>query len=193
MKLLQSVVMSLVLAVSVGASADTYVIDDAEKGAHAFLQFRVKHLGYSWLWGRFDDFTGEFTYDPKKPEASTVSVDINTLSLDSNHGLRDKHLKSKDYLNFDKYTKASFKSTKYTPTGEKTAKLVGDLTLAGVTKPITIDVDVVGGGKDPWGGYRQGFEGRTVLNPADFGFKLGKLGEAGTHVEMFISIEGIKK
>jgi len=72
--------------------------------------------------------------------------------------------------------------------------LVGDLTLAGVTKSITIDIDVVGGGKDPWGGYRQGFEGRTVLNPADFGMKhLSKLGEAGSHVEMFISIEGIKQ
>jgi len=173
--------------------SDTYVIDDSKSGSHSFIQFRAKHLGFSWLYGRFNEFSGEFTYDPNKPETNKVSVNINTLSLDSNHALRDKHLKSSDYVNFDKYSTASFVSTKYTVTGEKTATLEGNLTLAGVTKPISMDLDVIGGGKDPWGGVRQGFEGRFVLNPKEFGIDLSKLGEVATHVEMTISIEGIKK
>lgn len=179
---------------STSSFADTYVIDDSTMNSHAFVQFRVKHLGFSWLWGRFDNFSGEFTYDPNKPEASTVSVTLDTTSLNSNNALRDKHLKSEKYLNFSKYSTATFVSTRFSPTGENTATLTGNLTLAGVTKPLSIDVEVIGGGTDPWGGTRQGFEGRALLNPQDFGLtNAAALGEAGTHVELYISVEGVKK
>jgi polyisoprenoid-binding protein YceI len=179
-------------AASVYSQAADYVIDT--KGAHAFVQFRVKHLGYSWLYGRFNEFSGEFSYDEAKPEASKIFVDINTTSLDSNHAERDKHLRSKDFLDTDKFPTAKFVSTAYKPTGAKTAQLTGDLTLHGVTKSITIDVEHIGGGSDPWGGYRNGFEGRTTIKGADFGIDMAKkLGPASGEIEMFLTVEGIRK
>ncbi|MEE4283438.1 MAG: YceI family protein [Pseudomonadales bacterium] len=171
--------------------ADTYKIDI--EGQHAFVQFRVKHLGYSWLYGRFDDFTGEFTYDPAQPEASSISVTVDMTSLDSDHAERDKHVRSADYLNVGKYSKATFESTAVEMTGERTARLVGNLTFFGTTRPLTIDVEHIGGGPDPWGGYRQGFEGRAVLKPEDFGLDLTKkLGPATAEVELMLTVEGIR-
>ncbi|MDA0978345.1 MAG: YceI family protein [Proteobacteria bacterium] len=173
------------------ALADTYKIDI--EGQHAFVQFRVKHLGYSWLYGRFDNFTGQFTYDPEQPEASTISVTVDMTSLDSDHAERDKHVRSADYLNVGKYGTATFQSTGVEMTGEKTARLTGDLTFFGTTRPLTIDVEHIGGGPDPWGGYRQGFEVRAVLKPADFGLDLTKkLGPSTAEVELMLTVEGIR-
>ncbi|WP_082087065.1 YceI family protein [Teredinibacter purpureus] len=172
--------------------ADDYVIDT--KGAHAFVQFRVKHLGYSWLYGRFNSFEGEFSYDPKKPNASTVDITVDMTSLDTNHAERETHLAAPKYLNSGKYTTASFKSTAYKAIGDKTAVLTGDLTFMGVTKSINIDVEHIGGGADHWGGYRQGFEGKATITPKDFGLDMAsKLGEAAAQVELILSVEGIRK
>jgi len=173
------------------ALADRYKIDI--EGQHAFVQFRVKHLGYSWLYGRFDDFQGEFTYDPSKPEASTINVTVDMTSLDSDHAERDKHVRSSDFLDVKKYSTAMFESTQIESTGEHTAKVTGNLTFFGTTKPITIDVEHVGGGADPWGGYRHGFEGRAILRPAEFGLDLTKrLGPATAEVELMLTVEGIR-
>lgn len=188
---------SLALAISsVGfmslpALADTYVIDT--KGAHASINFAIKHLGYSVLTGRFDTFSGEFTYDPAKPEASTVNVSIDTGSVNSNHAERDKHLRSPDFLNVEKFPKATFVSTKIVLDDDKDEfDIVGDLTLNGVTKSVTIEVDKVGEGKDPWGGYRAGFSGETTINLKDFNVKMD-LGPASQTVELALEVEGIKK
>ncbi len=172
------------------AEVEKYVIDT--EGSHAFIQFRIKHLGYSWLYGRFNDFGGTFTYDPDDTENSTVEVVIKTASLDSNHAERDKHLRGEDFLEVDKYPQASFKSTSYKETGFNKGVLKGDLTLKGVTKPVEIEVDRVGNGPDPWGGYRRGFEGRTDLALKDFGIDYN-LGPASRNVEMVLSIEGIRQ
>lgn len=174
------------------ALADDYVIDT--KGSHAFVQFRVKHLGYSWLYGRFNSFDGEFSYDPKDGKKNSVTVNIDMTSLDTNHAERDTHLAGAKFLNFDKFKTAKFVSTGYKNTGKNTAKLTGNLTMLGVTKPVTIDVEHIGGGKDPWGGYRNGFEGRAVIQPKDWGLDMAaNLGEASTNVELFLSVEGIRK
>ena len=171
--------------------ADTYVIDT--KGAHASINFAIKHLGYSVLTGRFDTFSGEFTYDPAKPEASTVNVSIDTGSVNSNHAERDKHLRSDDFLNVEKFPKATFVSTKIIPGDDKDEfDIVGDLTLNGVTKSVTIEVDKVGEGKDPWGGYRAGFSGETTISLKDFNVKMD-LGPASQTVELALEVEGIKK
>jgi len=172
--------------------ADHYVIDT--KGAHAFVQFRVKHLGYSWLYGRFNTFDGEFSYDPENPKKNSATVNIDMTSLDTNHAERDTHLAGAKFLNFDKYKTAKFVSTGYKSTGKDTAVLTGNLTMLGVTKPISIDVEHIGGGKDPWGGYRNGFEGRATIQPKAWGLDMAsKLGEAASSVELFLSVEGIKK
>ena len=171
--------------------ADTYVIDT--KGAHASINFAIKHLGYSVLTGRFDTFSGEFTYDPAKPEASTVNVSIDTGSVNSNHAERDKHLRSDDFLNVEKFPKATFVSTKIVLGDDKDEfDIVGDLTLNGVTKSVTIEVDKVGEGKDPWGGYRAGFSGETTISLKDFNVKMD-LGPASQTVELALEVEGIKK
>lgn len=167
-------------------AVDKYMIDT--KGAHAFVQFRVSHLGYSWLYGRFNDFEGSFTYDPEDDTKNTVAVTVDMTSLDSNHAERDKHLREKKYLNIDKFSQAKFVSTKYESLGDKKARLTGDLTLMGVTKEVVLDVEVIGGGDDPWGGYRQGFEGRTTISAADFGMQ-AKVGD----VDLIWSVEGIRQ
>lgn len=178
------------LAVTLPVQAERYVIDT--KGAHAFIQFKISHLGYSQLLGRFNRFEGEFSYDEKDPASAKVEVDIDVSSIDSNHAERDKHLRGPDFLGVKTYPKASFKSTAFTEQEDGKAELKGDLTLLGVTKPISIAINHVGHGADPWGGYRRGFEGRTKFALADFGIEYN-LGPASREVEIYLSIEGIRQ
>ena len=173
------------LGASFTAQAADYVFD--KKGAHQFIQFRVQHLGYSWLYGRFNDFDGTFSYDAEDPKSAKVSVTIDTSSVDSNHAERDKHLRSGDFLSVDSFPEAKFESTSFDG-----SILSGNLTLLGVTKPVQISVEKIGEGKDPWGGYRAGFEGRTTFKMADFGIKKS-LGPKSANVEMILSVEGIRK
>lgn len=179
-----------VLAMSSTAMAADYQID--KQGQHAFVNFKISHLGYSWLYGTFKDFDGQFSFDAATPEASTVNVTLKTASVDTNHAERDKHLRSDDFLNTGEYPTATFNSTSVKSTGEGRADITGDLTLNGVTKPIAINASFIGEGKDPWGGYRAGFEGTTSINLADFGIKTN-LGPASEEVTLTISVEGVRK
>jgi polyisoprenoid-binding protein YceI len=189
-RLFNCAVLALALSAASLAQGADYVIDT--KGAHAFIQFRIKHLGYSWLLGRFNDFEGRFSYDEKTPAAAEVDVTIRTASIDSNHAERDKHLRGEDFLAVDKYPEARFVSTAFRENDDGTATLSGDLTLHGVTRPVTIEVQHIGHGPDPWGGYRRGFQGSTVLKLADFGIDYD-LGPAAREVELFLSVEGIRQ
>jgi len=175
---------------STAVMADDYVIDT--KGAHASIKFRVQHLGYSWLYGRFNDFSGTFSYDEKQPEKSSVEVTIKTSSVDSNHAERDKHLRDEDFLHVSKYPEAKFVSTDFIQGKDGNGILKGNLTLRGVTKPVEIDVEFIGAGDDPWGGYRAGFEGTTRFAMADFGI-IKDLGPKSKDVEMILSVEGIRQ
>ncbi|MGB2336979.1 MAG: YceI family protein [Alcanivorax sp.] len=185
---------ALTLLLSSMAFADqpggTYQFD--KKGAHQFVTFKISHLGYSWLYGRFNDFNGTFTVDAENPENSQVTATIQTASVDSNHAERDKHLRSDDFLGVSEYPTATFKSTNIEKTGEKTAKITGDFTLHGVTKPVTLDAKLIGYGDDPWGGYRMGLEASTTLTLSDFGITKD-LGPASETVEIIISVEGVKQ
>ena len=172
------------------AAAADYVID--REGQHAFVNFKISHMGFSWLYGTFKDFEGSFSFDAEQPEASQVEVTLKTASLDSNHAERDKHLGSDDFLNVAKHPTATFKSTSVKSTGEGTADITGDLTLNGVTKPVVIAAKFIGEGDDPWGGYRAGFEGTTTLKLKDFNIKMD-LGPASQTVDLIISVEGVRK
>lgn len=171
------------------AMAADYVID--KQGQHAFVNFKISHLGYSWLYGTFKDFDGRFSFDEQNPEASRVSVTLNTASVDTNHAERDKHLRSGDFLNASKHPTATFESTAVKPTGEGVADISGNLTLNGVTKPVVIAAKFVGQGEDPWGGYRAGFEGSTRIKLKDFDIQKD-LGPAAQEVELIISVEGVR-
>lgn len=197
LSLKKSLIASAIIAAgsfSLNTSAADYVIDT--KGAHASINFAVKHLGYSVLTGRFDKFEGEFSYDPANIEASKVSVTIDTSSVNSNHAERDKHLRSGDFLTVDKFPKATFVSTKVIidKANKDEFDIVGDLTLNGVTKSVTLDVKKVGEGKDPWNpnGYRAGFSGETEINMRDFNIKMD-LGPASQTVKLELEVEGIRK
>lgn len=181
---------SLLSVLTFNTFAADYIVDT--KGAHASINFKIQHLGYSWLTGRFNDFDGKFSYDPAKPEASAVSVTIDTESFDSNHADRDKHIKSEDFLYASKYPKATFVSTKVEDLGAGNLKIIGDFTLHGVTNSIVIDAEKIGEGKDPWGGYRAGFEGTTRIALADYGITTN-LGPASAYVDLTLNVEGIKQ
>lgn len=170
--------------------AENYAIDI--KGAHAFIEFRIKHLGYSWLYGRFNRFDGQFSYDEKDPAQSSVVVTIDTASIDSNHAERDKHLRGADFLDASKYPQARFTSTSFDALGNGRALLKGNLNLHGHSRPIEIAVEHIGNGLDPWGGYRRGFLGTTKLALKDFGIDY-ELGNQSREVELTLSIEGIRQ
>ena len=171
-------------------NAADYVIDS--KGAHASINFKIQHLGYSWLTGRFDKFGGTFSYDAAQISASKIEVNIDTSSINSNHSERDKHLKSDDFLDVSAFSNAKFVSTSVTDKGDGKLAITGTLTLHGVSKEITIDAQTVGEGKDPWGGYRVGFSGTTNIALTDFAIKMN-LGPASNNVELNLYIEGIKQ
>lgn len=172
-------------------AADAQAADYQVDPTHSFVQFRIQHLGYSWMYGRFDNVTGSFTYDATAPAASSIAVAIDTKSINTNHAERDKHLRSKDFLDVDKFATATFKSTAYEGTADA-GVLRGVLSFHGVDKPIEIAVKKVGEGKDPWGGYRAGFTGSYTMTRADFGLNYD-LGPASTTVQLDLSIEGVRK
>lgn len=172
------------------AAEEHYKIDT--EGSHAFIQFKIPHLGYSWLYGRFNEFDGEFTFDPENPSNSGVKVTIQTASVDSNHEKRDDHLRSDDFLTVSEHPTATFKSTDFRKVGEDRYVMTGDLTLLGNTREIEINVEQIGAGDDPWGGYRRGFLGKTTLTMADFSIDYD-LGESSREVDLTLSVEGIRQ
>ena len=182
--------LSLMMLGGPADAAERYLIDTA--GAHAFIQFRIPHLGFSWLHGRFNEFEGQFTFDPADPSASSVEVRIDTASIDSNHQRRDDHLRGEDFLAVAEFPQAAFRSTAFVPLGDDRYRLEGELNLLGRTAPIRIDVVQIGAGTDPWGGFRRGFEGTTSLTLADWGIDY-ELGPSAREVELTLSIEGIRQ
>jgi polyisoprenoid-binding protein YceI len=182
----------VVMGMSSAAQAEDYDIDI--KGQHAFIQFKIKHLGYSWLLGSFDKFNGSFSYDEKAPEKNSVEVTIDTASINTNHALRNKHLRGEGFFEADKYPVITFRSKSYTPTGKGRGVIHGTLNLHGVSKDIDIEINQIGAGPDPWGGFRRGFEGHAMLHLSDYKMKKGPmLGAAAENIDLFLSIEGIRK
>jgi len=175
------------VSVSMPVRAADYDIDSS----HAFIQFRISHLGYSVLNGRFNQFAGKFSWDQASPQAAIVEVVVDTASIDSNWAERDKHLRGADFLDVKQFPRATFKGTKYTGDA-KGGKMEGTLTLHGVTKPLMLDVQFIGAGPDPWGGYRAGFKAQTTLRRADFGMTY-QLGPTAETMEFDLFVEGIRK
>ncbi len=179
---------ALAMSLSVSmANAAEYNIDPT----HSFINFKTKHLGFSWLSGTFNKISGTMDFDPEGGADQKVNMVIDTASLDTNHAERDKHLRSPDFFDVEKFPTATFVSTGYSGDANG-GTLSGDLTLHGVTKNISIDVSKIGEGEDPWGGYRAGFEGSYTLKRSDFGMDFN-LGPAAEEVQVDLFIEAIKK
>ncbi len=153
----------------------TYSIDKS----HSDVNFSVRHMVFAKVRGHFSQWTAELGYDAADPARSSVSVSIDTGSIDTREPQRDAHLKSPDFLDAEKFPKITFKSTKVERKGDKKYALVGDLTIHGVTKAVTLEVEELGGGKDPWGNQRLGFSAKTKIDRGDFGLKWNQVLEAG--------------
>ena len=190
MRFLVGLILCVFLVTSARAEMEMYDFD--VKGAHTSVQFRIKHLGYSWLFGRFNKLEGWMGGDQNDIATAKVEAIIDVASIDTNHAERDKHLRGADFLNVKKFPKATFVSTRVVKNGDKTGIIYGDLTLHGVTKEIQINTTYVGHGPDPWGGNRAGFEGTTTLKLSDFDMTYD-LGPASTYVEMMLFVEGIRR
>ncbi len=188
--MLTLIFLGAILTTGHAGAVERYQIDT--RGQHAFIQFRIPHLGFSWLYGRFNDFNGEFTFDPEQPSNSMVRVSVNTASIDTNHDRRDDHLRNEDFLTIEKHPVAEFASTAFEPLGDDRYRLEGDLTLMGHTRNISIDVEQIGAGQDPWGGFRRGFEGTTSLALANWGIDYD-LGPSAREVELTLAIEGVRQ
>jgi polyisoprenoid-binding protein YceI len=154
------------------APAGTYALDKT----HTNVGFRVSHLGFSHYTANFDDVSGKLTFDPAKPEAMTVEATIDPKSLDLNAppaGFHDALL-SKTWFDAAAFPAITFKSTKVVVTGPKTADVTGDLTLHGVTKPVTLAATFNGGyAANAFDGARIGFSGKGTLKRSDFGMGYG--------------------
>ncbi|MEN0058018.1 MAG: YceI family protein [Bdellovibrio sp.] len=177
---------------SFSAFAAKYEIDKA----HTIVSFTAPHLMVSKVKGRFDKFEGHFEFDEKTHKLSNIVATIKTDSINTNEADRDKHLRSPDFFEVDKYPDITFKSTKVNYDGNKIDKVEGQLSIRGITKKVTLDVDYNGSVKDPWGNQVVSFSAETKVNRKDFGLKWNKALDTGGWVvgdDIKIEIEGEAK
>ncbi len=171
------------------AAADKYVLDKP----HTQIVFIADHLGFSRSVGKFTDYTGGFIFDTVDPVKSSAEVTINTNSLELNDAKWNEHMKSADFFNVAKFPTMTFKSTKIEKTGDKAAKITGDLTLLGVTKPVTLDVTHNNSARHPFSGkFVSGFSATGKIKRSDFGMSYG-LPAIGDEVTLMIEVEGLRE
>jgi len=180
--------MPVILAVSAAAQAGTWKIDPN----HSAAQFSVRHLGVSTVRGAFMKVSGSASYDPADPSKNTVDVTIDATSVDTRVQMRDNDLRSPNFLDVQKYPTITFKSKQSKTAGAGKLEIVGDLTLHGVTKEVTLDVDGPSAPiKDPWGNQRIGASASTKINRRDFGVN-GAPGAVGDEITITIDTELIQ-
>jgi polyisoprenoid-binding protein YceI len=156
------------------ARAADYEIDPA----HTQIGFKAKHV-VGKVPGRFTKFSGSFAYDAKNPKAWKAEATIDAASINTDVEGRDKHLRSDAFFDVEKCPTLSFKSTKVSDVKGDRFKLHGDLTMHCVTKPVALDVEVNGTGKDPWGNESASFSATTTVNRMDWGISWNKALDAG--------------
>jgi polyisoprenoid-binding protein YceI len=177
------------LAAVTAEAADTFVIDPV----HTNILFIANHLGYSRMIGQFQEFSGEFSFDEQAVENSAVAVTVNTASVDTDDQARDDHLRSPDFFNAAEFPEMTFASTAIERTGDKTGKITGDLTLLGVTKPVTLDVTFNQKAPHPLPQYSgvevAGFSATTTIKRSDFGMSTF-VPAIGDEIEIILEVEG---
>jgi polyisoprenoid-binding protein YceI len=181
----------LMLGLTTTAQATTWKVDPA----HTNAGFTVSHL-FTSVQGRFDRFSGSIEFDPDQPEQTAVRGSIDASSINTNNEKRDKHLRSSDFFDVEKYPTLDFESTGIRDIAGKRAKLEGKLTIHGVTRSVVLDVTFKGQGKDPWGNVRAGFAATLNINRKDYGLNWNQALETGgflvgDEVEIRIDAEGI--
>jgi polyisoprenoid-binding protein YceI len=165
--------------------------------SHSSINFHVRHLMVSKVHGQFHDWTGTLELDPADLAKSRVNVTIEAKSIDTREPKRDDHLRSADFFEVDKFPLITFASTKIERAGDDAARLHGELTIHGVTRPIVLDVELSPEVNDPWGGVRTGFSAKTAISRKDFGLTWNVALEAGgivvgDKIEITLEIEAVK-
>jgi polyisoprenoid-binding protein YceI len=173
--------------------AGDYKIDPA----HSIIGFAVRHLEINWVEGRFKEFEGTIHYDDKDVTKSSVEFSAKVESIDTGVAPRDKHLRTADFFEVEKYPTMTFKSTGVERKGKDSYVLRGDLTLKGVTKPVQLPFRVAGAVQDPWGNTRFGVEAQTKINRRDFGINYGSAFaggglDVGNEVTISLQLEASK-
>jgi polyisoprenoid-binding protein YceI len=189
--ILATIALGLVVAGS--AVADTYTLDPA----HTQISFKVKHLGITTVTGKFDRFSGTFEFDPKNIEAGSTSVSIDVSSVDTGIEARDNHLRTSDFFDVENHPLITFKSAKIRNVKDDKFQIIGDLTIRGVTKPVTLDVEFDGTATDPGGTEKAAFTATTEIDRMDFGVSWNKVLDAGglvasKEVKIILEVEGDK-
>lgn len=157
---------------TVGSKPTTWQIDPA----HTSVDFAVKHLMISTVRGRFGSVSGTLTGLGKSP---ALSVSIDAASIDTRVAQRDEHLRSADFFDVANHPTITFTSRRVEGQPTRSFKLIGDLTIRGVTREVALDVEYQGGGKDPWGNQRMGFSASGKLDRKEFGLTWNQVLEAG--------------
>lgn len=168
-------------------AGDTFKLDPV----HSSLLFKVKHLGVSYSYGRFNEMDGQIVWDSADPSKSTFSVTVKTSSVDTANAKRDEHLRSPDFFDAKQFPTLSFKSTSVKPAGENKYEVTGDLTIRGVTKPITVTLEHVGVNSGQRG-TKTGFDGQFTINRQDFGVAYMPQG-IGNDVTILVALEADKQ
>jgi polyisoprenoid-binding protein YceI len=165
-------------------AADAYALDKA----HTSVGFSVRHLGVSNVRGQFNDFDGVIQLDAKDPAKSSVKVSIKAASINTGNENRDKHLRSDDFFDVDKFPELTFASSKVVKKGEG-YEMTGTLTIKGVAKEVVIPFTLAGPLKDPWGNTRLGAEGSLTINRKDFNVAMSGPSDAGIGDNVKISLD----
>jgi len=160
---------------TVTAPAGTYTIDPT----HSRIGFVARHAMVTKVRGSFNDFDGSGHFDAADPANSKLQLTIKAASIDTRNADRDAHLRSNDFFDMDTYPEITFVSTSVEPAGDENYRVTGDLTIKGVTKPVTVDFEYTGTAVDPYGNQRIGLEGTTTVNRKDWGVSWNAALEAG--------------
>ena len=163
---------------------------------HSAVHFAVRHMMFTKTRGRFTRWNGVLLLDPSNHESSSVEITIDSGSIDTGDAQRDAHLSSPDFLEVEKYPTIGFKSTKIEDLGEGKLRVLGDLTIHGVTRPVVLETEHAGRVKDPWGNDRAGYTARTAIDRTDFGLRWNMPLEAGglvvgNKVEIELEVEAV--
>jgi polyisoprenoid-binding protein YceI len=170
-----------------------YTVDNA----HSDIGFSVRHMVFAKVRGHFTKWSAQIAFDETDAAKSSLDVSVDASSIDTRESQRDAHLKSADFLDAEKFPKITYKSRKVQRTADKHYRVVGDLTIHGVTHETALDVEELGRGKDPWGNDRILFSAKTSIDRGDFGLKWNQALETGgvlvgEKIDIEVDVETVK-
>jgi polyisoprenoid-binding protein YceI len=190
---IQRILVTAFWAFSVGglasaARADNYKVDPV----HSFSVFSIHHFNAGNVWGRFNDPAGQFSLDNADPAKDAFTVEIKVANLDTANPKRDSDLKGPDWFNARQFPTITFKSASVAKADGNNLNVTGNLTIHGVTKSVTVPVEVTGIAPDPFGKVRAGIQAIVTIKRSDFGMK-GMPAGVGDDVRLIVALEGVKQ